>query len=70
MTVQQFADEAAKRLCDRCSYGDSAYRQEYSDGYEWQHGVDWRGEIYICPTPCDAAVIHQMLRELDEANNG
>ena len=64
MTVKDFAQEAIYRLCYRCHYGDQAYRGIYGD-FSWSHGVDWRGDIYISPMPCEATVIHEMLHELE-----
>lgn len=66
MTVEQFAQEAVRRLCDRCAYGDVAVRSANGD---WEHGVDWRGEVYINPEPCQATVIYEMLTELTQSEN-
>lgn len=64
MTITEFAQEAINRLCPRCHYGDVAIREQWHDGgFHWVHGVDYRGDIYINPEPCNAHEIHELLIE-------
>lgn len=66
MSIEEFAQEAIKRLCDRCAEGHHAWPPSFLHD-EYEHGVDMMGTTTVGPMVCEATVIHQLLREKGEA---